>query len=664
MIRHHELMLCEVIEAVVLAAEKVSAMANGKMEIKMPVTDKERMDNMISAGISHLIQILSPLCTKNSRAAKEFVQQGGFQFLMGLVQPSEFVDSYCCTKAADSLDSFFTAFFREAQSNREYIIEVLMQEAKFALQELTELFENRLDPNSCLVCTTPNESSPIVRAMSKCTVLIRALTIPGASHAADALRHALDSNLCILPNLEAIVGEVIHLLTLADDWRMEMDKRLLERQQPEKSSSYQEERRGEEIRDTMNRLFVSIKFYYNDLRRLVRCSSEIYNSDEEALDAKKSLALMGTSAIMKTFSCLRRYHKIDDNQDKAAVGQKSRFLIRFCRMISAIVFGRSRRIPCPYMLNCLVEHSVWLLILLEFQWCENVCIGTFGDHRPTLKEMKEQERFLEHIGFIRDSKMSPVTWENAAANSCNHAVLSILGIIEYGTSLHAFQNDSASRDGYSLDLFPIPPWRQESNIRATPVERLMSQSRGSVNNFVKSNVMDLAKYPLQVAKFSRILANINTSSANLTEEARKLLLSVQCEELDSNLVTQLSALGFGTDKAKLALSRVGNDLDKALEFLEGRVNVHKVPPEASTSTCMGPLDENQTYFLKKRSINSFELQVYLYDITLPELQSDLKHQVSRYAICKSQWKYTLMRSRCYKLICLSDFSAGISFGFK
>eukprot|EP00890_Picochlorum_soloecismus_P001249 jgi/Picsp_1/2124/NSC_05589-R1_ubiquitin-protein ligase 1 len=630
MIRHHESMLCEVIEAVVLAAEKVSAMANGKMVIKFPVIDEDRMENMISAGISRFIQIISPLCNKNSRAAKEFVEQGGFQFLLGLVQPSSFIDSYCCTKAAASLDFFFTSFFREAQHNREYIMEVLMQEAKIGLQNLTDLFENRLDPNVCLVCTAPDESSPIVHAMSKCTVLIKALTIPGASLAADALRHALDSNLCILPNLETIVGELIHLLTLADDWRMAMDQKLLECRQSEKSSCYQEEeRRGELIRDTMNRLFRAINFYYNDLRRLVRCSSEIYNSEEEALDAKKSLALIGASTIMNTFSCMDRHHNSRDNQDDCAIGQKSRFLIRFCRMMSAIVFGRSRRIPCPYMLNCLVEHSVWLLVLREFKWCEKICLDTFRDFRPALKEMKEQERFLENTGFIRDTKMSPLTWQNAAATSCNHAVLAIMGIIEYGSSLHAFQNDSASRDGYSFDLFPIPPWRQESNIRPTPVERLMSQTRESVNNFVKLHVLDLAKYPLQVAKFSRILANINTNFANLTEDARKLLLSVQCEELDSNLVTRLSALGFGTDKAKLALSRVGNDLDKALEFLEGRVNMLKYPYEASSSTCMRMLDGSQRYFLKKRSIKSTELQVHLYDIASHELQSELKYQELR-----------------------------------
>jgi len=633
MIRHHEVMQCEVIEAAVLAVEKVSAMANGKMVIKLPAIDEDQMDNMISAGISHLLQILSPLCTKNSRAAKEFVEQGGFQFLLGLVQPSSFVDSYCCTKAAASLGLFFTSFFREAQRNREYIMGVLMQEAKFALQNLGKLFESRSDPNSCLVCTAPDESSPLVHAMSKCTVLIKALTISGASLSADALRHVLDSNLCILPNLETVVGEVIHLLTLADDWRMAMDQKLLECGQSEKSSCYQEqEKRGELIRDTMNRLFRSIIFYYNDLRRLLRCSSEIYNSDEEALDAKKSLALIGTSTIMNTFSCMDRYHNIMDNQDESAIGQKSRFLIRFCRMISAIVFGRSRRIPCPYMLNCLVEHSVWLLVLLEFEWCEKVCLGTFREHRPALKEMKEQERFLEHTGFIRDAKMSPLTWQNAAATSCNHAALAFMGVIEYGSSLHAFQNDTASRDGYALDLFPLPPWRQESDIRATPVERLMSQTREWVNNLVKSHVLDLAKYPLQVAKISRILANINSNFANLTEDAKKLLLSVQCEEIDSNLVTRLSGLGFGTDKAKLALSRVGNDLDKALEFLEGRVKMPQHPHEPPSSACMRILDEKQRYFLKKSSIKSTELQVHLYDMTNPKLQSELKSQVSYFPI--------------------------------
>ena len=178
MIRHHEVMQCEVIEAAVLAVEKVSAMANGKMVIKLPAIDEDQMDNMISAGISHLLQILSPLCTKNSRAAKEFVEQGGFQFLLGLVQPSSFVDSYCCTKAAASLGLFFTSFFREAQRNREYIMGVLMQEAKFALQNLGKLFESRSDPNSCLVCTAPDESSPVTLEKSIIKNFGAAVTAP------------------------------------------------------------------------------------------------------------------------------------------------------------------------------------------------------------------------------------------------------------------------------------------------------------------------------------------------------------------------------------------------------------------------------------------------------------------------------------------------------
>ena len=107
---------------------------------------------------------------------------------------------------------------------------------------------------------------------------------------------------------------------------------------------------------------------------------------------------------------------------------------------------------------------------------------------------------------------------------------------------------------------------------------------------------------------------------------------MQCEEIDSNLVTRLSGLGFGTDKAKLALSRVGNDLDKALEFLEGRVKMPQHPHEPPSSACMRILDEKQRYFLKKSSIKSTELQVHLYDMTNPKLQSELKSQVSYFPI--------------------------------
>jgi hypothetical protein len=465
MIRHHDTMLPDVVEMLVSAVDTVRKIAcTREIEVTLGTVIDDTL-KYINIAILRLTEILIPVCDSSPSASKAFLDQGGLQIFVDLLQPNASIEYFCCTQASTNIMTLLKVLIL-SENRQEYVMEVILSELKKSLAQVNNYFADLESHNFSLeqFRSLRDEDlgtlNVLIRLLSKSTLLMGALQHSAVSGSVNKpLSLAIDENLCFFPELDEANGKVIQCLTIMDEWRIENDIELKERGSDLGSEDgfKQSDREIESRRDVLNQFFRSSCQIYNALGRLADKNLPVWGDDEAG---PQTIALLFASSMIKYLSIWG---------DQEIPGRRQRLCIRVCRVITAVIFHPSKRTVNYYVANAFVRFGGLDLFLSMVQQIaskslEESLIESNKDAPfiPTLKEIKEQERQLEITGVGRvplSKDVDGTEWlKRSFTISTQHSLLSMFGILELITEKNAYKIAGPDH----LTFFQIPFWANES----------------------------------------------------------------------------------------------------------------------------------------------------------------------------------------------------------
>ena len=471
MTRHHESMLGDVVEMLVSTVDIVRKIAHtGEIKVELSGPIVKNLPNFISIAISRLTELLIPVCEANKAAAKAFLEQGGLQMFIDLAQPGLCVECFSCTQAAHSVVSLLRSLIL-LEEQREYALEVTLSNLRASLDDVNRIFLE-LEMNDAYsddFCLSTWKQKPfkhtfeeLIPALSKSTILMSGFAFrrTGASeHKGHAL--FIDASLCVLPELERCIGRVIRLLAVSDAWRIEKD---ISEVHPIRFEIEAEKERQDEIelrRDVLNLFFRATCTFYNNMGRLGDNAKLVWSEQNgwPALhhqEAQEVIGLLSANGAIGVLADLARREKGGPELERHA--------IRACRLVTAVLFDQRKKALFSCSVNAFARYGGLDLLLKLTGRAGSKCLSVSGagDNAfvPTLKEIKEQERCLEITGIGRtplEKDLDRSEWERRTVIlSAQHALLSMLGILEILTAREAYKQDSESC--ISPRLYEPPYW--------------------------------------------------------------------------------------------------------------------------------------------------------------------------------------------------------------
>lgn len=546
LIRHHETMMGDVVEMLVSSVDTVRKIScTGEIEVVLEDGIVKDLPRYISIAISRVTEMLTPVCESNSSAAKAFLDQGGLQVFVDLVQPNLSVDCFCCTQAATNIMMFLRTLLL-LDDRREYVVEVILSESRKSLQAVNKLFaelENQGDFMEDFYATSLGEPSylnSLMKSISKSVILIGSICptpISSSSHKSSSL--SIDQNLCILPELEIAIASVINILTKLDEWRIETDIKWRDISKGTQSQEALKEtdREVETRRDALNQFFRASCQLYNGIGRISENAKQIWGNEEAQSGLpQNSIAYLSASTIIRNLEKLS--HLPEGIQFRA---RKQRHCIRLCRLITSLIFDHRKKSANVYLLNAFVRFGGLDLLLKILGDIANECLeicltesSRDSPFVPTIKEIKEQERQLEITGIGRvplSKDLNRSEWlKRSLIISSQHSFLSILGILEIITAKEAYKTQGPK----TLTYFGLPYW-VDNSIDARYPDLVTSICRRSASCFRRISLSKpeaWALCPLPLTKFIKSLANCQKNGhlkENVSDE--ELVQSIGSEEL-------------------------------------------------------------------------------------------------------------------------------------
>ncbi len=519
MTRHHESMLGDVVEMLVSTVDIVRKIAHTgeiKVEVSGPIV--KNLPNFISIAISRLTELLIPVCEANKAAAKAFLEQGGLQMFIDLAQPNLCVDCFSCTQAGHSVVSLLRSLIL-LEEQREYALEVTLSSLRASLDNVNRIFlelekDNDYSDDFCLSTWKQKpfrqKFEELIPALSKSTILMSGFAFRRAG-AAEHKGHAvfIDASLCVLPELERCIGRVMRLLAVSDAWRIEKD---ISEVHPVRWEIDAEKDRQDEIelrRDVLNLFFRSTCTFYNNMGRLGD-NAELVWSEQNGWpashhkEAQEVIGLLSANAAIGALADLARREK--------GGPELERHTIRACRLVTAVLFDQRKKalFSCP--VNAFARYGgLDMLLKLTSRAgsnCLEVSRADVGVFTPTLKDIKEQERCLEITGIGRtplEKDLERPEWERrTVVISAQHALLSILGILEIITARGAYKD---SESGISPRLYEPPYWADEAadSLQRDLVHSICRHSGACLLGIGFGRAWSTA--PLPLAKYFKCLSN-------------------------------------------------------------------------------------------------------------------------------------------------------------
>lgn len=560
MVRHHETMIGEVVESMVLAVDIVRKIAStGEIEVQLEERLAKDLPTFVSIAISRLSEVINPVCEVNEAATTQFFEQGGLQLYMDLVQPKFAIDCFCCTRAASSTSNFFKNLIL-LENKRDYVLEILMKEARFALNEANVFFgelekqHHIYNEDFCISKCQDDDLGPLLRSISKSTILIGSFApLPFMSSNNKSMRIYIDKALCILPDLGKVLSRVIRLLTVSDEWRLRMDIELMAavKDSPEEKLLKSRDMDVEKKRDALNLFFRASCHLCNIFGRISEGSVLTWENQSQGDRAARTIALLSASLMMDTFSYLLKF----DAQSDLVQGRRQRHMIRLCRILTALVFDHRKKSVHICIMNAMFRFG-----LLDFFLGEVVCVAQVALKAvqnveekifvPSLKELKEQERQFETTGIGRSPLSKDIQadeWMRRSLIISNqHALLSMLGFLEIITSKDAYKCSEIRSKILDPHLFSLPDWIDSKNYKPVSAAEITGPICWHVWNCLEdislANADGWSRSPLPLAKYVKVLLH-----------CRKCLDAIQWPSVEE---------AFGTLKSADHVAKVK---DKALK---------------------------------------------------------------------------------------------------
>lgn len=522
MVRHHETMLGEVVESMVLAVDIVRKIAStGEIEVLLEERLAKDLPTFVSIAISRLSEVINPVCEVNEAAATQFFEQGGLQLYMDLVQPSFAIDCFCCTRAASSTGNFFKNLIL-LENKRDYVLEILMKEARVSLTEANALFDELekqryYNEDFCISKCTDHDLGPLMRSISKSTILIGSFApLPFMNTNNKSMKICIDKGLCILPDLEKVLSRVIRLLTVSDEWRLQMDMELkaIVKDSLEEKQLKTSDLDVEKKRDTLNLFFRASCHLCNIFGRISEGSILIWeNNQTEADKAARTIALLSADLITNSFSYLLKF----ENQRDFKHGRRQRHMIRLCRILTALVFDHRKKSVHIYTMNAMFRFGLLDFFLGELVNVSRVALEAVQNEGnvfiPTLKELKEQERQFETTGIGRSPLCKEIEADEWIRRSLiisnQHALLSMLGFLEIITSKDAYKGSESRSKVLDPHLFSLPDWIDSRNYKPVSTADITGPICWHVWNCLEdislANADGWSRSPLPLAKYVKVL---------------------------------------------------------------------------------------------------------------------------------------------------------------
>lgn len=538
MIRHHETMMGDVVEMLVSTVDSVRKIAcTGELKVFPEDEGVGSMPKYVSTAISRLSDLLTPVCEANPSAVKAFLEQGGLQIFVDLLQPNMTVDCFSCTQASPIIISFLKILLR-IKDNQEYVMEIILLELRKSLAEVNQLFTkletsgHSIEDFSSLRHEDLPLLEPLMRSFSKSTLLMGSMNF---SLPIRPLHLAIDRNLYFLPELDEVTGKAIRSLAIFDEWRIETDIRLKAMDENDISLSdfKQSDKEIELRRDVLNQFFRSSCQLHYAIARLADTNQSIWGDDElQCSHCPKTVALLCTNSITK---CMNMWQ----HQGSVAPARKYRSYIRLCRLITAIISNNRQKSVNSYSANAFVRYGGLDLFLKLVNDVANECLEmslvesqSNAPFAPKLKEIKEQEKQLEITGIGRIPLSKDVDREEwlkrSLVISAQHSLLSMFGILEIITERDAYK-DGGPKD---LTFFTLPYWIDDS-LEAKFPDLITETCRRTASCLVSISLSRPRAWslcPLPFTKFVKSLAN--------SQKNGKLQKSISDEEMIQSIANE------------------------------------------------------------------------------------------------------------------------------
>ena len=538
MIRHHETMVSDVVEMMVAAVDIVRKISsNAEYSIVGRGSIMKDFPSYIGIAISRLTEMLNPVCESNTSASKGFLEQGGLQIFVDMIQPKLSIDCFCCTQAASNVILFFRTLLL-SEENRDYVLEVILSGLRASLGELATLIKS----NEQLLTKFPFDETPeasnFVRLISRSMILMASFPPPHFNGTTNkSLKFMIDSNLCILTDLECLIAKVITILTISDEWRMEMDMQLkadVSNVEDLKAS----DKEIEPKRDVLNLFFRTSCQFLSTFGRVSENARPIWGDNGE--NAAQTIGLMSSNLILKNLLYLQKFKETNEYG-----GRRQRHIIRLCRLITALIFDTRKKNVNSYPLNGFLRFGALDLFLKEMINIAETCLLSCseGDGEdvfvPTLKEIKEQERQLEITGIGRSPLAKDLQAEQLTRRSITistqHSFLAMLGILEIITSKGGHRFLDEKKPPKDPMLYMPPFWIDISNepIHSQIIVPICNHVLNGLQTIGLSNTKAWSRCPLPLTKFLRSLLNCQKI---LSRSADYFVLDVENLKFDEKVM--------------------------------------------------------------------------------------------------------------------------------
>jgi hypothetical protein len=543
MIRHHETMVSDVVEMMVAAVDIVRKISSSvECSIVGKGTIMKDFPSYIAVAISRLTEMLNPVCESNISASKGFLEQGGLQIFVDMIQPKLSVDCFCCTQAASNVILFFRTLLL-SEENRDYVLEVILSELRVSLGELATLMQaNEQLPTKFPFDETLGATN-FIRVISRSMILMASFPPPRFNGATNkSIKLMIDSNLCILTDLECVIGKVIRLLTISDEWRMEMDMQL-----KANSSSLEDlkayEKNIEAQRDALNLFFRTSCQFLSTFGRVSENARAIWGDNGE--NAAQTIGLMSSKLILENLLYLQKFKEANEYG-----GRRQRHIIRLCRLVTALIFDTRKKNVNSYPLNGFLRFGALDLFLKEMTSIAESCLllCSEGDEEdvfiPTLKEIKEQERQLEITGIGRSPLAKDIQTDQMTKRSLNistqHSFLAMLGILEIITSKGGHRSLDEKKPQKDPMLYMPPFWLDISNepIHSQMIVPICNHVLNSLQAVGLSNTKAWSRCPLPLTKFLRSLLNCEKLLSRSSKFFVSDIENLQCDEKEMAIATR------------------------------------------------------------------------------------------------------------------------------